>query len=115
MRDHGSRSLGILPVVGSLIVLALLIIVALQVYGGGKDNAGPAVTAPIERASALQCRTQVRNVTTAIEFYAARHGYYPADLHDLENMADEMFYCPVTKTPYVYDPQTGQVRCPDHP
>ena len=115
MEHHGSRSLGILPVVGSLLVLALLIVVALQVYGGGKDQDGQTVTAPIERASALQCRAQVRNVTTALEFYAAQHGSYPADLHDLETMSDEMFYCPVTKTPYVYDPQTGKVRCPDHP
>jgi hypothetical protein len=115
MRGQGPRSLGILPVVGSLVVVALLIVVALQIYGGGKHGDGQTVTEPIERAAIIQCKTQIRNLATMIGMYSAENGRYPAGLRDLENVTDEMLYCPVTRRPYSYDPTSGKVWCPDHP
>ncbi|MBN2621258.1 type II secretion system protein GspG [candidate division WOR-3 bacterium] len=115
MKDRGPRSLGVIPIAGSLVVVAFLIVLAVQIYGGGKGKDGQAITKPIEQASALQCRTQVRNLKTAIEMYCAENGQYPADLQELGNVGEDMLYCPVTRSAYFYDPQTGRVWCPDHP
>jgi len=115
MKDQGPRSLGVLPIIGSLMVLALLIVVALQIYTGEKNQDIQTITKPIERASILQCRTQIRNLRTTIEMYSVQYGKYPADLRTLENIDESMRYCPVTRNAYSYDPETGKVTCPDHP
>lgn len=114
MKDRAPRSLGLISIVGSLLVVAILLVVAFQIYGGGGGKDTETLTKSIDRATEIQCRTQVRNLTVALEFYITQHGHYPSDLHDLENLPAEIFVCPVTQKPYVYDQKTGKVYCPEH-
>lgn len=96
-------------------VLAFVIVLALQIYGGGRDRGSDTVTKPIERANVLKCRTQIRSLTTSIEFFSVQHGRYPEDLQRIDGISKELCVCPVTQTEYQYDPETGKVFCPDHP
>jgi hypothetical protein len=114
MKERAPRSLGLIPIVGSLLIVAILIVVAVQIYGGGQGTETETMTKSIDRASEVQCRTQLRNLAVAIELYSVQYGQFPSDLTALESIPAEMFMCPVTRQPYVYDRETGEAYCPEH-
>ena len=114
MKERAPRSLGLIPIVGSLLIVAILIVVAVQVYGGGKGTETETMTKSIDRAAEVQCRTQLRNLEVALEFYNVQHGHFPSGLEELEGLSAEMRVCPVTQQPYVYDQETGKAFCPEH-
>jgi hypothetical protein len=114
MKDRAPRSLGLIPIIGSLLIVAILVVVAVQIYGGGKGEETETLTKSIDRAAGVQCRTQIRNLTVALEFYITQHGHFPSDLNGLEHVTTEMLVCPVTQEPYGYDHETGKVYCPEH-
>ncbi len=102
-----------LSVILSLLIVAVIILAALMLYKGSPTQ-GNSVTSPIERGKAVQCLAQVRRVELAIRMYQANKGTYPSSLDELETLSSEDFYCPVTGSPFDYDPRTGKVTCPDH-
>ena len=70
------------------------------------------VGASLDKARQTECNSNIRQIKTALEYYKAENGQYPASLQDLRMKISESFFtCPATKQPYQYDPNTGQVRC----
>lgn len=101
-----------------LIVLLIILILAaiiLPNYIGGKRPDGKAVRAPVTVAKDSVCQQNIRQVRQAIQAYSAADpdGKLPQSLTDMRETAP-IGRCEVGKEPYLYDSQTGQVRCP-HP
>ena len=69
---------------------------------------------PIERARNVQCLAQIEKIDMQVQLYRVRHGQYPENLEDVEDLSPQDLRCPVTQSPYQYDPQSGRVACPDH-
>jgi len=99
----------------SLLIIAIIIVAALLMYRGGATQKTGSVTTPIEKGKAVQCLAQIRRIETAIQMYHTEQGTFPPNLSELTDLAEDDFYCPVTKNPYDYNPATGKVTCPDHP
>lgn len=114
MATTRSSGFAVISIVISLIVAAILMIAILSLYKGGKDADSEALETPIERASILQCRAQIRTLETSITLYRAENGAYPGNL-DLLAASTGQRQCPVTGNSYHYDAETGEVGCPDHP
>ncbi len=103
-----------IAIILSLFIIAVIIVAALLMYrGGATQEAGP-VTTPIEKTKAIQCLAQIRRIETAIQMYHIEQGTFPSNLSELTDLTEDDFYCPVTASPYDYDPITGKVTCPDH-
>lgn len=101
-----------------LIVLVIILILAaiiLPNYIGGKRSDGKTVRAPVTVAKDSVCQQNIRQVRQAIQAYTAADpdGKLPQSLSEMRETAP-ISRCEVGKVPYLYDPQTGQVRCP-HP
>jgi prepilin-type N-terminal cleavage/methylation domain-containing protein len=99
-----------------LIVLVIILILAAIILpnyiGGGKRADGTTVKAPITVAKDSVCQQNIRQVRQAIQAFIAAdpEGKLPQSLSDIREVAP-ISRCEVGKEPYVYDPQTGQVRC----
>ncbi len=99
-----------------LVVLAILLILAIWLLpkytGRGTEPSGQPRKTPENAALAVQCRNNLQQIRLSIRM-ARPTGEepLPASLHDLRLPA-EMLFCPVSKQPYWYDPQTGRVQCP---
>ncbi len=98
----------------SLIIIAVLAFFAIYYYRGQASSGPRDLISPMERARSVECLAQIRKIETEVQVHYVREGVYPADLLDLNALADSDLYCPVTNSQYLYDPETGQVRCPDH-
>jgi hypothetical protein len=99
------------------LLLAVVILVALAAWllprylGSGKNSpVGSTVQAPIQRAHGVECGNNLRQVRYAITMAQQSEERFPASLNDLR-VGPTMLACPVSKQPYVYDPNSGQVRC----
>ena len=108
-----SRGLGVLSILISLAIAALLIIALITVLTGGRDDSVP-VSKPIERTRSVQCLSNIHALEIAIKMYQADNGQYPASLTDLKNAGSLSFTCPVNNVAYIYDARTGTVKCPEH-
>jgi len=122
---------GFLMLIELLVVMAI-ILGAFWVFTGGPGGSGmtpgaPGVTpgAPsgtpgggssvpfmaLEAARRTQCASNLASARQAIEAYkATSNGQLPSSLQELRLPPDALA-CPVSKQPYTYDPQTGQVQC----
>jgi hypothetical protein len=69
---------------------------------------------PVQRAKSVECLAQIRKVEMQVQLYSVQNGRYPERLDMLEALAEPDLHCPVTKSRYMYDPQSGRVSCPDH-
>ncbi len=111
--NYLSHGVGVLSILISLAIAAILIIVVITVLIGGRnDEVG--VSKPIERAKNVQCLSNIHAIEIAIKMHQAENGQYPASLNDLKNPGSVSFICPVNSAAYIYESRTGTVRCPDH-
>ncbi len=115
MRNEEFQGMALISIILSLLIVAIIILTALMLYKGGSTQETGSVTTPIEKGKAIKCLAQIRRVEIAIKMYQAENSNYPSTLDELETLSSEDFYCPVTNSPYGYDPHTGKVTCPDHP
>jgi hypothetical protein len=99
----------------SMVLAAILVVIALSLFTRSTSSEEGGVTAPIEKGKGVQCLAQRRRVETSVQMYRAEHGSFPASLDDLAVISDEEFQCPVTGTSYVYHRTAGKLACPDHP
>ena len=113
--EQRSGGMAIVTLIISMIMVALLVVVALMIFTRRTAAGEDPVTAPVEKGKAVQCLAQRRRVETSLQQYQVEHGTFPATLDALAGFPHEEFRCPVTGTPYVYDPGVGKLICPDHP
>jgi hypothetical protein len=123
------RSQGGFVTLIELLVVAVIIFLLAYVFlkGGGpasrqvEEELGPArpggpTTVPgrsIEAARAVDCKSNLRQIRTALQMFMMETDKPPASLRELAgyNVSPKMTRCPVTGDPYHYDPQTGKVNC----
>ncbi len=108
-----SHGLGVVSILISLAVAALLIIVVITTLTTGRDDGVPG-SKPINRAQSAQCLSNIRTIEIAIKMHQAENGQYPASLSDLHNAGNLSFKCPVVNLDYRYDAGIGTVKCPEH-
>ena len=119
IRKTGGQSL-----VGVLVVLVIIMLGYYFFMRGGNMGSGPVgphgeqtiYKAAINKASGVECMSNLRQIRQAIQMYEQTNEKKPAALTDLKanGVIAAMLICPVTKKPYAYDPATG-VRCTDPP
>ena len=68
----------------------------------------------MDAAKAVQCQSNLGQLRSGIGMIMQSEERAPASLDELRYPSD-MQRCPMTKEAYIYDPNTGQVRCPSHP
>jgi len=98
-----------------LIVLAIVAILAgglYTVYVGKSGKAGAKSHGPVAEAQLTVCTENLRQIRMAIDMQknGDADGKAPASLAELK-FPRESLICPDGKEPYVYDAETGQVRC----
>lgn len=113
--DKRSGGMAIVALIISMIMVALLVVVALSIFTRRTSAGEDPVAGSIEKGKAVQCLAQRRRVETSLQQYQAEHGTFPATLDALAGFSHDEFQCPVTGTSYVYDPGAGKLICPDHP
>lgn len=96
-----------------LLVIAIIALLAGAYLGlrGGQDEgeAGEKKSTParaIEKAHSVECMNNLRQLRMLIQMEVVDSGGYPKTLKE-----NALSRCPVSGKPYVYDPNTGQVRC----
>jgi hypothetical protein len=108
------RGFAAISLVISLIIIAVLAFFAISYYRGQADSGTGNLESPMERVRNVECLAQARKIGTEVQVYYVREGGYPADLLDLSGLAENDLHCPVTNSQYQYDPETGDIHCPDH-
>lgn len=68
----------------------------------------------MDAAKAISCQSNLQQIRSGINMAIQGDERPPATLQELR-FPDEMYSCPMTKQPYVYNPQNGVVQCPSHP
>jgi hypothetical protein len=101
-----------------MVVTAIIVVVIALLYGRGSggrvaggETSGQAQTAPgvaLEKARGIECQQNLQGLRQAISAYRIDSEQPPASLDEIRGAAKT---CPVSGNPYVYDPQTGTVRC----
>jgi len=108
------RGFGVIALVLSLVVVAIVVFVAMTLYTG-QGNLGPDdIRSPVERARSVECEALVRKVKTQVDLYRFENDRYPQSLDLLEGLSATDLSCPVTDTHYQYDHESGEVWCPAH-
>lgn len=101
-----------------LVVTAIIVVVIALLYGRSPSGAG-GVTSPsgqaqtvpgvaLEKARGIECQQNLQGLRQEIAAYRMDSEQPPASLDEIRGGAKS---CPVSGNPYVYDPQTGTVRC----
>jgi competence protein ComGC len=107
--------------VASLIVIAIIAILAVVLFRGtGENNKarpdGRGTTLPgLVKAQAEDevCKSNLKQVRMAVEMRHTTDDAFPASLEETR-LGANYYRCPMGKEPYSYDPSSGQVECP-HP
>ena len=103
-----------LSLIVSLVIVALIALFAV-LYLQGQSGSEPARgDSPIQRARNVRCLTQIKKIEMQVQLYRVQNDRYPEALEVLEGLAKPDLHCPVTRSLYQYDPQSGMVSCPDH-
>ncbi|HIE52110.1 MAG TPA: type II secretion system protein [Armatimonadetes bacterium] len=103
--------------VGLLVVIVILLGLAYWFFyphgqRGKGGEATPVPQAAMERASGLECKSNLLQIRQAIQMYQMTGQGNPPNLKALNlGVGEEFFRCPVGGEPYQYDPRTGKVRC----
>jgi hypothetical protein len=106
--------LAALSLIIALVIIALMAFLAVRYFAGPGGSETGGRDSPIARARDVQCLAQIKKIEMQVQIYSVRHGQYPDNLEVLEDLVPEDLCCPVTQSPYQYDPQSGRVSCPDH-
>lgn len=114
MKSNVGKIIGLISIIISLLVGAILLVTSINIYTGGRNQGAESVTAPIERAKSVECLSQIRKIEMAIQIYYVENTRYPERLEGITDLSNQDLYCPLTQKPYNYEPTTGRVRCPDH-
>jgi prepilin-type N-terminal cleavage/methylation domain-containing protein len=116
LRSVSVRAFGLIEVLVVVIIVLVLAAILLPRYMGGRTPEGKTIKAPVTAAKDTVCRANLTTVRQSIAAHQAGDpdGKYPVRLMELRELTPEFNKCPVGGEPYLYDPQTGQVRCP-HP
>lgn len=69
----------------------------------------------MDAARAVECQNNLGQIRSAINIAVQSEERPPASLKEIQGFPEEMFSCAVSKQAYVYDPQSGAVKCPTHP
>lgn len=111
--NRGQWALVEIIVVVAIIVVLASIMLPKYLGGPGKGikNGGPPT--PKERASGVECMSNLNQVRGAINMYQQSNENFPSSLSELSSygVSNELSICPVMKTPYSYDPAAGRVWC----
>ncbi len=67
----------------------------------------------LTKAEDTSCRSNLRIIRSALETYRAQEQSYPDNLNQLipDYIKQFNFACPVEKSPYKYDKDTGTIEC----
>ncbi len=106
-----------------LVVILIIAIVAAFLYIGRqaeeRQTAGrgerTTYGAAMERAKEVECLNNLQQIRTAVQMFVAEQGSNPPTLQSVRLPAGVQLVCPIAKVPYTYDPNTGAIRCPQHP
>ena len=113
LRNNRGQIATILEIVVVVAMIVMLAYTLLPRYigGGTKESGGPA--APIERAKGVDCQNNLQQVRYAITMYQQSSERPPASIADLKSsgISGDVTRCPVSGTPYSYDPGQGKVWC----
>jgi hypothetical protein len=114
---------GFLTLIELLVVMVIILGMFWVFSGPGRSPAGPGggVATPgggmstpgmaIRAAKGAECASNLNSIRQAIQVYkTTSEGRPPGSLEELR-LAPDYLRCPVSKQPYTYDPQTGQVQC----
>jgi hypothetical protein len=108
------RGFTALSLIISLVVIAFIAFFAVILLKDPQGEGGEGAESPIQRARNVQCLAQIEKIEMEVQLYGVQHGHYPARLDMLGGLEQTDLYCPVTRTRYEYDPQSGKLSCPDH-
>lgn len=99
-----------------VVIIGILAYVFLPRYlsggGSGGVNNGGAAT-PKQRAQGVQCMSNLQQARSAIEMYQQSNEEFPKSVDELSSagVSGELKKCPVSGTPYNYDPASGRIWC----
>ncbi len=110
MRNSGISVLGILFTVVLITIVTIALMKTVGVNNSETGDVEVNTEEPMEKARAVECIVRLRTLTTEIKMYQAEHEQLPAYLEDVT----EDSFCPVSGDDYEYDPETGEVWCPEH-
>ena len=113
--DEGRHAgFAVLSVIVSLVIVALIALFAVLYLQGQRGSEPGRGDSPIQRARNVQCLAQIKKIEMQVQLYRVQNDTYPEALEMLEGLAEPDLWCPVTRSHYQYDPQSGRVFCPDH-
>jgi|UniRef100_A0A7V3VV34 hypothetical protein len=107
------RAYALIGLIIGLVIVGILVYRAGVTYTHGTRD-GQSAVAPPERANILRCQAQIKRIEDAIRLYYIENGRYPERLEELRDILPQETYCPITGRPYLYEPTSGIVICPDH-
>lgn len=97
-----------------LIVIAIIALLVVGYYGLSSEGEGEGETQKpstpkqaIDRGKMVECAANLKNLRGEIEIFHIEHGRYPESF----NPSGSVGTCPVSGKAYVYDPQSGKIRC----
>lgn len=114
MKQYSHGGFGIIGLVFSLLIVAVMATIAISLYTGQRGVGSEDLDTPIQRARSIECEAQLRKVKMQVDLYQFDNGRYPESLSILDDLTVADLRCPVTATPYDYDPGSGTVSCSDH-
>ncbi|MCS7263774.1 MAG: type II secretion system GspH family protein [Armatimonadetes bacterium] len=109
-------------IVALLVVILIIAIVASFIYLSQQtqpsrqtqQQSKTTYGAALERAKEVECMNNLHQIRQLIQMFVSEQGSYPPNLQSLRFPAGVQPFCPITKGPYTYDPNTGTVKCPQH-
>ncbi len=115
--NFARRAFTLIEILIVLVIIMALAALLLPHYLGGVTADGKKVRAPVTMAKDTICQEYLGQVRMAISMN--KNMDTDADAANPRSLAElklpyEVTHCPVGGEPYVYNPQTGEVRCP-HP
>lgn len=110
MRSHLHRDEGftLMELMAVVLIIAILVAIAMLSYASSTN-----------RSRQVTCENNQHVLRSAVSVYAAQFDALPDDIHDLDPLVhdlDSAIKCPNGDgTLLMYDPDTGEISCPNHP
>ncbi|MDO8684825.1 MAG: hypothetical protein Q7N50_15285 [Armatimonadota bacterium] len=111
-----------MSLIGLIVALAIIMIVMYIYIGGNSKPAKPGSVQEyrsrpgkaLEKGHEVECQSNLGQIRSAIEIYRSENESAPASLNDIQlgTSNPDFLKCPVGGEAYVYDAQSGTVRCP---
>ena len=111
---------GAVGLIALLVCVAIGLVIVVVMMGPTRTNkSGKAQTTygqAKEKATDVECQSNLRQIRAAIEIYRTEHEAPPPSTADIKiGVSDPKFLsCPVGGEAFVYNPQAGTITCP-HP